>query len=122
MITELGKELRKLRIDQDERLYDMSKRLEKSSAFISAVERGSKKPPSGFEELVIAAYQLVGEAANALRRAADRSRKAFTIEARTPLERDAAGLMARRMSSKMDALSPDELEKILAILRKGGGD
>lgn len=122
MTTEIGKELRKLRIDRDERLYDMSHRLEKSSAFISAVERGSKSPPSGFEELVIAAYQLAGDAANALRRAADRSRKAFTIEAQTPLERDAAGLMARRMSSKMDALSPDELEKILAILRKGDGD
>lgn len=122
MTTEIGKELRKLRIDRDERLYDMSHRLEKSPAFISAVERGSKSPPSGFEELVIAAYQLAGDAANALRRAADRSRKAFTIEAQTPLERDTAGLMARRMSSKMDALSPDELEKILAILRKGDGD
>lgn len=122
MTTELGKELRKLRIDQDERLYDMSRRLGKSSAFISAVERGSKSPPSDFEGLVIAAYQLADGAANALRRAADRSRKAFTVEARTPLERDTAGLMARRMSSKMDALSPDELEKILAILRKGDGD
>lgn len=122
MTTDIGKELRKLRVDEDERLYDMSKRLQKSSAFVSAVERGTKSPPAGFEDLVISAYRLAGDAATALRRAADRSRKAFTIEARTPLERDAAGLMARRMGSKMDALSPDELEKILAILRKGGNN
>jgi len=48
MTTEIGKELRKLRIDRDERLLDMSERLEKSSAFISAVERGTKTPPNGF--------------------------------------------------------------------------
>ncbi|NDV48687.1 XRE family transcriptional regulator [Salipiger sp. PrR003] len=114
MTTEIGKELRKLRIDEDERLLDMSQRLNKSSAFISAVERGTKSPPSGFEELVIKAYWLAGDAADALRRAADRSRKAFTIEADTPLARDTAGLMARRM----DSLSDDELKSIFQILNK----
>lgn len=114
MTTEIGKELRKLRIDEEERLLDMSQRLNKSSAFISAVERGTKSPPSDFEELVIAAYRLAGDAADALRRAADRSRKAFTIEATTPLARDTAGLMARRMKN----LSDDELESIFQILSK----
>lgn len=114
MTTEIGKELRKLRIDRDERLLDMSERLEKSSAFISAVERGTKTPPTGFEELVIKTYQLVGEAADVLRRAADRSRKAFTLDAQSPLARDTAGLMARRMNS----LSEDELKSIFDILNK----
>ncbi len=113
-MTNIGKELRKLRIDEDERLLDMSKRLEKSSAFISAVERGSKSPPSGFEELVISVYNLVGEAADTLRKAADRSRKSFTVEANSPLARDTAGLMARRM----DSLSEDELKSIFKILSK----
>ncbi|WP_170373354.1 MULTISPECIES: helix-turn-helix domain-containing protein [Ruegeria] len=112
--TEIGKELRKLRIDEGERLLDMSKRLEKSSAFISAVERGSKSPPSGFEDLVISVYHLVGDAAQALRKAADRSRKSFTVEANSPLARDTAGLMARRM----DSLSEDELKSIFEILSK----
>lgn len=114
MTTEIGKELRKLRIDRDERLLDMSERLDKSSAFISAVERGTKTPPTGFEELVIKTYQLVGETADALRRAADRSRKAFTLDAHSPLARDTAGLMARRMNS----LSEDELKSIFDILNK----
>lgn len=114
MTTEIGKELRKLRIDQDERLLDMSKRLDKSAAFISAVERGTKSPPSGFEDLVISVYRLAGDAADALRRAANRSRKAFTVEADSPLARDTAGLMARRMNSLSDA----QLKNILEILNK----
>jgi len=118
MITELGKVLRKLRIEQDERLFDMSKRIGKSSAFISAVERGDKNPPSGFEELVISAYGLVGDVADTLRTTADASRKAFTIEPKSMLERDTIGLMARRMNSNMNTLSASELEDILAILRK----
>ena len=118
MITAIGKELRKLRVDKDERLLDMAGRVEKSPAFISAVETGKKSPPSGFEELIIRAYGLAGDAADALRMAADRSRHAFSLEANTALERDTAGLMARRMN----CLSEDELHEILAILRKNGGE
>lgn len=110
--TEIGKELRKLRIDKDERLLDMAKRLDKSAAFVSAVETGKKSPPSGFEELVVSVYRLVDDAAEKLRVAADRSRKAFTLEANTALQRDTAGLMARRMNR----LSDEELKEILAIL------
>jgi hypothetical protein len=92
----------------------MSERLDKSSAFISAVERGTKTPPAGFEELVIKTYQLAGETAAVMRRAADRSRKAFTVEAQSALARDTAGLMARRMNS----LSDDDLKSIFEILSK----
>ena len=114
MTTEIGKELRKLRIDEEERLLDMAARLEKSSAFISAVERGTKAPPQGFVDLVINAYRLVGDAAASLHRAADRSRSNFTLEADSLLARDTAGLMARRMNS----LSEDELNNIIGILKK----
>ena len=113
MTTEIGKELRKLRIDEEERLLDMAARLEKSSAFISAVERGTKAP-QGFVDLVINAYRLVGDAAASLHRAADRSRSNFTLEADSLLARDTAGLMARRMNS----LSEDELNNIIGILKK----
>lgn len=112
MITELGKELRKIRIDRDERLLDMANRLDKSAAFVSAVEVGKKTPPSGFEEGVIAAYGLAADIAERLRSAADRARKAFTIQPNSPLGRDTAGLLARRMNT----LSTDELNEIRNIL------
>jgi len=114
MITELGKELRKIRIDKDERLLDMADRLGKSAAFISAVETGKKSPPAGFEEAIIAAYDLNIEAAMRLRSAADRARSAFTIQPNTQLGRDTAGLLAR----KMNTLSSDDLDAILKILSK----
>lgn len=114
--TEIGKELRRLRIEKDERLLDMAERLDKSSAFISAVETGKKSPPNGFEEIIIRVYRLTSEAADRLRKAADRSRKAFTLEASDDLQRDTFGLMARRMND----LSSEDLQKILTILQSKG--
>lgn len=115
MATELGKELRKLRIDHNERLLDMASRIGKSAAFVSAVEIGKKSPPSGFEELIIAAYGLAGVAAAKLRQAADKSRSVFSIQPVSMLGRDTAGLLARRMNT----LSDDQLEEIKDILKRG---
>ena len=114
MQTELGKELRKLRIDHEEKLLDMAARLEKSAAFVSALEVGKKAPPAGFEELVIKAYGLAAEAAEIVRRAANRSRHTFSIMPKSALGRDTAGLMAR----KINTLSDDELKRIQSILMK----
>lgn len=113
MTTELGKELRKLRIDREERLLDMSKRLGKSASFISAVEVGKKAPPAGFEDLIINSYNLVSGAAEAIRRAADMSRKVFQLEPASSLGRDTAGMLARKMNS----LSDGELRRIQKILK-----
>ena len=112
MLTNFGKELRKLRIDRDERLLDMAERLDKSASFISAVEAGKKPLSNNFEELVIKAYALVGEAAEAIRRAADASRRTFSLEPNSALGRDTAGLLARRMNS----LSEGQLREIRNIL------
>jgi hypothetical protein len=112
MSTALGKELRKLRIDHDERLLDMADRVGKSASFISAVEVGKKSPPVGFEDLVIKAYGLTAGAAEALKRAADASRKAFLLEPSSALGRDTAGLLAR----KINTLSDEQLKEIQAIL------
>ncbi len=114
MVTEIGKELRRLRIDEDERLLDMDTKLEKSSAFISAIERGTKTPPPIFVELVTRVYRLTGDAAASLQSAADRSRKNFTIQADSLLARDTAGLMARQMNS----LSEEDLSSMFKILSK----
>ncbi|NEJ46630.1 XRE family transcriptional regulator [Rhizobium leguminosarum] len=115
MLTEIGKELRRLRIDRDEKMIEMAKKLDKSPAFISAVETGKKTPPPGIEDIVIRLYGLVGEAAHRVRMAADRSRNAFVLHPSNMLGRDTAGLMARRMNS----LSSADLEEIRQILARG---
>ena len=112
MTTAIGKELRKLRIDREERLLDMARNLSKSPAFVSAVETGRKSPPADFEEFVINRYDLNREAACALRQAADRSRKSFTLRPASASARDTAGLLAR----KIDRLSDAQLRKIRDIL------
>ena len=115
MLTALGKELRRIRIDRDEKMIEMAAKLDKSAAFISSIETGKKTPPSGFEEIVIKMYGLAADAAGKLRTAADLSRKAFVLEPSNALGRDTAGLMARRMNT----LSEDDLKEIRQILNRG---
>ncbi|KPF85840.1 hypothetical protein IP70_10370 [alpha proteobacterium AAP38] len=115
MVTEIGKELRKLRIDKDERLLDMAEKVERSPAFLSAVETGRKAPPDGFGEMIVKAYRLTGEAAERLLSAFDKSRDNFRIYALNPFARDTAGLLAR----KFDTLSDDQLKEIQTILKRG---
>ncbi len=117
MRTDFGKELRKLRAENDERMLDMARRLEKSASFLSAVEIGKKEPPVNFEEAVITIYKIVGEAADKLRFLADRSRKAFTLQPEDAFARDTAALMAR----KIDGLSKAQIKNIHAILNEGEG-
>jgi transcriptional regulator with XRE-family HTH domain len=112
MQTELGKELRKLRIDKEERLMQMATRLNVSASFISAVETGKKSPPVGFERQVAAAYDLSAADLQRLCDAADASRVAFTISPTSPLGRNTAGLLARQIGS----LSDEQLESIRKIL------
>lgn len=58
MVNNFGKFCRKLRIDNDELLYDMAEKLGVSSAFLSKVENGRKKPPKDWENLLIQKYDL----------------------------------------------------------------
>lgn len=58
MVTEFGKFLRKLRIDNDELMFDMAKKLEVSAAFLSSVENGKKKPPKDWESKIAHFYSL----------------------------------------------------------------
>lgn len=61
MVNNFGKFCRKLRIDKSERLFDMAKKLGVSSAFLSKVENGQKKPPKEWRESIIDEYGLNAE-------------------------------------------------------------
>ena len=58
MLNNFGKFCRKLRIDKSELLYDMAVKLGVSSAFLSKVENGKKKPPKEWREVLIKEYEL----------------------------------------------------------------
>lgn len=61
MINNFGKFCRKLRIDRNELLYDMAEKLGVSSAFLSKVENGKKKPPQEWRSVLIEKYDLDAE-------------------------------------------------------------
>ena len=58
MVNNFGKFCRKLRIDKNELLYDMAAKLGVSSAFLSKVENGKKKPPEEWKSILIQEYKL----------------------------------------------------------------
>lgn len=61
MITDLGRFLRKLRIDRGEILKDMADRLGVSVSFLSAVENGKKRMPSAWNTRLCELYRLTPE-------------------------------------------------------------
>lgn len=79
-LTPLGKFLRKLRIDHDERGCDMANRLGVSTAFLSKVEHGKAKPPVGWEDAIIQAYQLPEEQQKELKTAIREMRTVSVID------------------------------------------
>jgi transcriptional regulator with XRE-family HTH domain len=114
MTSDLGKQLRIIRINEDEKLLDMAGKLGVSPSFLSAVEKGHKSPPNGLEETIILEYNLNWTQASELRSAADRSRHAFTLRPTSDIARDTVGLLARRM----DDIPDIDMAKIQNILKK----
>lgn len=72
--TALGKSLRKLRVDHDERMGDMAGKLGVSASYLSAVEHGRKNPPLGLADDVVDLYGLGAEKAQEITAAAADSR------------------------------------------------
>jgi transcriptional regulator with XRE-family HTH domain len=70
MATKFGKELKMLRLKNDEILKNMADKMEMSSAYLSAIELGKRKVPDDFIKKLTKAYQLnqlqVNEINNAL--------------------------------------------------------
>jgi transcriptional regulator with XRE-family HTH domain len=58
MITPFGKFCRKLRIDNDEFLKDMARKLEVTPSYLSAVEKGKRPIPSDWGQKIAGLYEL----------------------------------------------------------------
>lgn len=116
MLTDIGKKMRHMRVDNDELLADMADKVAMSSAFLSAVERGTKKPSKALVDKLADAYKITGQAFMDLRQAADRSCEKFVLNATTPFGRDTAALLARKFSS----LSEEDMTEIRNLLIKEG--
>lgn len=114
MINDLGKMLRKKRIEKDERLLDMAGKIGVSVAFLSAIETGRKAPPLNIVDRIATAYRMKSKERVQLELAVFNSRTTFRLQANSPVAQDTVALLARRLNR----LSPEEHRKIQAILGK----
>lgn len=111
-LTPFGIAIRKLRLDKRLRLLDLAERLQKSPAFLSAIETGRKTIPDGFVLSVARAMELSTEQLADLRKAADRTRKHVKIEKLPEDQRELVAAFARRLD-KVPADMMAELKKIV---------
>ena len=111
MATKYGKELRKLRVDMDETMHGMAKRLEISISYLSAIESGSRKIPEDMTAKLIEKYRLPAEKAGALRLAEAESSKDVNIDlSRLTIEQRK---LAFALSRKLNDISDEECISII---------
>ena len=80
MITKFGKELRKLRIDKEESVYSMAKKLDISISYLSAIESGNRKIPNDMVDKIIKKYHLNKEKSEIMKQAEAESSKEINVD------------------------------------------
>ncbi len=114
MINDLGKMLRKIRIEKEERLLDMAEKIGVSVAFLSAIETGRKAPPLNVVDRIAAAYKMEKKQRTQLELVVSNSRSSFRLEPQSSAAHDTVALLARRLNR----LGPEEHKRIQAILKR----
>ncbi|MBO4789965.1 MAG: helix-turn-helix transcriptional regulator [Oxalobacter sp.] len=116
MLTELGKFLKKLRVDRNEVLKDMAGKLGVTASFLSAVENGKKRMPSEWNGKLCAAYSLDSDNRKLLTAAIADTEASIDLKLvdLPSANRELAVFFARRFS----VLDSDQVKAIQKILRK----
>jgi transcriptional regulator with XRE-family HTH domain len=114
MTTQLGKELKKLRIDLGITLMGLSELVGLSPAFLSAIETGRKRVPDNFLDLLASKIPAVASDRQRFEVLINQARK----EVRMPLEssnyQDAA--LATEFARRFSSLSTEEKSRLHSIL------
>ena len=114
MATTFGKELRKLRIDKDETIHAMAKKLEISISYLSAIEAGSRNIPNDMVDKIIEKYHLNKERSEILRQAEAESSKTLDIDlsAVSSEQRKLVFALSRKLNEMSDQDCLDILNKL----------
>lgn len=116
-MTPFGERVRQLRRERGLMLKDMAAHLGVSSAYLSALERGERgKPTFALVQGVLQYFHIIWDEADDLARLADLSDPKVKIDTAGADPR--ATLLANRLARDIRALSPADLEAMLAILDK----
>lgn len=112
-MTSLGVALRKIRLDRQELLREMAAKLNVSSAFLSAVETGKKRPPANFVKKICEAYGLSDVERNELQQAAEMSLDEVKINL-TGVS-SAQHQAAISFAKALNGLSDEEISQIMHV-------
>lgn len=117
MVTEYGKILRKIRIDNCEVLGEMADKLEISSAYLSSIETGVRKVPENLTTLISNKYNLSSVITKQLEEfEIENMKEVKTVfnDSTSKVKKETALIFARTFNN----INEDNMEKIKAILVK----
>lgn len=119
MITNFGKILRKIRIDRDETLYEMAKKLEMTSSYLSAIECNKRKIPEDFIEKLQEHYNFTDDEMLELKNAKDETINKISINMNDiNLNKRTLALEFARSFNEIDDKKAEELIKQLRKLQR----
>lgn len=112
-LTALGKELRKIRLDGDEVLFDMAKKLNISSAMLSSIEIGRKSAPDDFIERISKQYPEVANRRAEFDLLADLTKKSMKVSLDVS---DEAKELAYAFRRELPTMTPELLREFKNLL------
>ena len=116
LANEVGRFLRKLRIDKGEILYDMANKMECSTAFISALELGKRQVTQDFRDRLCEAYHLTSEQQAEFDDAIALAKKKVVFDLQGRSQNSCEMLLA--FARKVQNMNDEEASKILDFLTK----
>lgn len=106
MTTKFGKQLRIIRIENDENIYEMAKRLGISTSYLSSIETGDRTIPFDLVEKISAEYKLGSDQIAALKDAEAESSTKISVDLSKVSTEQKKLIFA--LSRKLDNLSDEE--------------
>ena len=114
-ITQLGKELRKIRIGKEEVLFDMASKLGISSAMLSAIETGAKAAPEDFCQRLADHYPEIADKRASFDHLCEMTKKVLKVSLDLPEQTKCTVLAFNRV---LPFLSDEDLKSLTAMIEK----
>lgn len=115
-VTNLGKKLRKIRIENDEVTYDMAQKIGISVSYLSAIENGKRNIPKNFIEKLFKVYNLKEEEKTEILEvvASYSGEMKLRLEGMNASQKELSLLYARKINN----LSEEQIKKIKEFLNR----
>lgn len=113
--TTLGKELKKIRLQRDQVLYDMAQAIGMSSAMLSSIETGKKPAPEGFIDRLGLQYEEIASQKEQFYFLADLTKN--QVKLKLDGDKKTKQLMVT-FARSVDELSDDQKEHLLLMIEK----